>query len=207
MTVSRVSAILFAIFVLVSWWIIVTPISGILPEATNHARDIDYIFKVMAIAAVAIFLIVEGFLLYFALRYRLRAGDDPDALGANIHGNTRLELVWSIIPAIFLLVLTGISYRTYADIIAPHSDAYQVDVTAAQYQWTCEHPEYKIVEAGTCHLPMGRQITVNLKALDVIHSFWVPEFRVKQDAVPGYPTRMHFVAIRAGTYHLICSEF
>jgi len=206
-SLARVSAILLAIFVLASWWIIVTPISGVLPEATNHAADIDYIFKFMAVAAMAIFLIVEGFLLYFVLKYRMRPGDDPEALGSNIHGNTRLELVWSAIPALFLIVLSGMCYKVYFDIIAPHADAYVIDVTASQFSWTCTHPEYNVTEYSSCHMPMGEQITLNLKATDVIHSFWVPEFRVKQDAVPGYPTRMHFETTRVGTYHLICAEF
>ncbi len=206
MSLARVSAILFVIFIAVSWWIIVTPISGILPEATDHAQEVDFIFKFMSIAAVAVFLIVEGFLLYLVLRYRRRPGDEPDALGSDIHGNTRLEVVWSIIPAIFLIVLTGMSYKVYSDIIANHKDAYVVNVTAAQYQWTCQHPKYNIVEGNSCHLPLNQDVTINLHSNDVIHSFWVPEFRVKQDAVPGYPTSMHFKPTRAGSYHLICAE-
>jgi cytochrome c oxidase subunit 2 len=161
----------------------------------------------MAIGSVAVFLIVEGFLLYFVLEYRQRPGDDPNALGSDIHGNTRLELVWSVIPAVFLVVLTALSYKVYADIIAPHKDAYVVNVTASQFQWVCQHPEYNITEGASCHLPAGRQVTVNLHATDVIHSFWVPDFRVKQDAVPGYPTRMHFMPTRPGRYRLICAEF
>ncbi len=191
-----------------SWWIIATPISGALPEATDHAQEIDFIFKFMSVAAVAVFLIVEGFLLYFVLKYRRRPGDDPEALGSDIHGNTRLEIIWSVIPAIFLVVLTGICYKVYSDIIANHKDAYVINVTAAQYQWVCEHPETKppIIEANSCHLPLEQDVTIDLHSTDVIHSFWVPEFRVKQDAVPGYPTSMHFKTTRAGTYHLICAE-
>ena len=208
MSIARVSAILAVIFVAVSWWIIVTPISGILPEATDHASEVDFIFKFMSVAAVAVFLIVEGFLLYFVLKYRRRPEDGPDAIGSDIHGNTRLEIIWSIIPAIFLVVLTGMSYKVYADIIENHADAYVVKVHAAQYQWVCEHDEYKppIVEGNSCHLPLNQDVTINLSSSDVIHSFWVPEFRVKQDAVPGYPTSMHFKPTRAGSYHLICAE-
>jgi len=207
MSLTRVSAILFVLWILSSWWIIVTPISGVLPEATNFAVDIDFLFKFMSVAAMAVFLIVEGFILHFCLKYRQRPGDDPNALGSDIHGNTRLEIVWSIIPAAYLIVLTALSYKVYVDIIAPHKGAFQIDVTASQFSWTCTYPEYKISETKTCHMPEGRQVTVNLTATDVIHSFWVPEFRVKQDAVPGYPTRMHFEPTRIGTYTLICSEF
>jgi cytochrome c oxidase subunit II len=207
MSISRVSAILFVIWALTSWWIIVTPISGVLPEATNHAVDIDMLFKVMSVAGMAVFLIVQGFLLYFALQYRRRSTDAPDAIGSDIHGNTRLEIVWSVIPAVFLIVLTALSYKVYAEIVAPHKNSFVINVTAAQFAWTCEYPEYNISETKSCHMPEGEQVTVNLHALDVIHSFWVPEFRVKQDAVPGYPTRMHFIPTKVGVYRLICSEF
>jgi cytochrome c oxidase subunit 2 len=207
MSITRVSVILLVIWVLTSWWIIATPISGVLPEATNHAGDIDMLFKLMSVASVLVFLIVEGFLLYFALKYRRRKTDDPEAIGSDIHGNTRLEIVWSVIPAVFLVVLTALSFKVYTEIIAPHKNAFIINVTASQFQWKCDYPEYKVSEVGTCHMPEGEQVTVNLHATDVIHSFWVPEFRVKQDAVPGYPTRMHFVPTKVGVYHLICSEF
>lgn len=206
MSLARVSAILVVIWIAVSAWIIATPITGALPEATDHAQSIDFLFKFMMVASVAVFLIVEGFLLYFCLRYRRRKDDPVDALGADIHGNTRLEIVWSIIPVIFLVVLTGMSFKVYADIVATPKHAYIINAIASQFQWECDHPEYKIQEFNTCHMPLG-EVTVRLHARDVIHSFWVPEFRVKQDAVPGYPTEMHFKTIRIGQYRLICSEF
>lgn len=207
MNITRVSAILLAIFVLVSWWIIVTPASQILPEATNHAQQIDFIFKFMLVASVAIFLIVQGFLLYFVVRYRRRSTDSRDALGADIHGNTRLEIVWSVIPAVFLVVLTAMSYKVYVDIIDPQPNEYVIHAIARQFNWECDHPKYNIKEFGSCHMPVDTNVRVELTAVDVIHSFWVPEFRVKQDAVPGYPTRMHFKPIRVGdNYRLICSE-
>jgi cytochrome c oxidase subunit 2 len=208
MNLSRVSAILVAIWVLTSWWIIVNPISNVLPVATNHAEAIDFLFKFMTVASIAIFLIVEGFLLYFCLKYRSRPGESRDALGSDIHGNTRLEIVWSVIPTIFLVVLTAISAKVYADIIAPHADSYNINVTASQFQFECQHPTYgNIAEFDTCHMPTGGQVTLHLQATDVIHSFWVPAFRVKQDAVPGHPTVMHFIPTRVGTYRLICAEF
>ena len=206
MNLARVSAILVVIFIVVSALIIAAPITNVLPEATDHAASIDFLFKFMLVASTAVFLIVEGFLLYFALRYRHRKDEPADALGTDIHGNTRLEIVWSVIPAIFLVVLTGLSIQVYTDIIAPHKDAYQINVTARQFEWDCYHPAYHIQEFSQCHMPLG-QVQVNLHATDVIHSFWVPDFRVKQDAVPGYPTRMLFKTTRAGQYRLVCSEF
>jgi cytochrome c oxidase subunit 2 len=206
MNMTRVSALLLVLFLAASAWIIATPISGVLPEATNHAQEVDFIFKFMSVGAVAVFLIVEGFLLYFVLKYRRRSTDAEDAIGTNIHGNTRLEIIWSVLPALFVIVLTGMSFKVYTDIIRKPATSYVVNVTAAQYQWVCQHPKYNITEGNSCHLPLNQDVTINLHAVDVIHSFWVPEFRVKQDAVPGYPTHMYFKPTRAGSYHLICAE-
>src|ERR1035437_6231926 len=180
MSLARVSAILVVIWIAVSAWIIATPIGGVLPAATDHAQSIDFLFKFMMVASVAVFLIVQGFLLYFCLTYRLRKGESEDLIGSDIHGNTRLEIVWSIIPTIFLIVLTAMSFKVYADIVATPKHAYIIDAVASQFQWECDHPSTKpeIKEFNTCHMPLG-EVTVKLHARDVIHSFWVPEFRVK----------------------------
>jgi cytochrome c oxidase subunit 2 len=206
MSLARTSAIILILWVVSSAYIIITPASTVLPEATNHAVEIDFLFKFMAVASILVFLIVQGFLLTFVLQYRQRSGDRPDVLGSDLEGNTRLEIVWSVIPAVFLVVLTAISLKVYADIIATHPGAYQINVIARQFSWECDHPKYNIQEFNTCHMPNDTQIQLNLKSPDVIHSFWVPEFRVKQDAVPGYPTFMRFKTTRVGTYRLECSE-
>jgi cytochrome c oxidase subunit 2 len=206
MSLARTAAIILILWVAASACIILVPSSTILPEATDHAVDIDFLFKFMAIASVLVFLIVQGFLLTFVLQYRRKPGESPDALGSELEGNTRLEIVWSVIPAVFLVVLTAISLKIYSDIITAHPGAYQINVIARQFSWECDHPAYKIAEFNTCHMPNDTQIQLNLHSPDVIHSFWVPEFRVKQDAVPGYPTFMHFKTTRAGTYRLECSE-
>jgi cytochrome c oxidase subunit 2 len=206
MSLARTSAIILILWVASSACIILVPASTILPEATNHAGEIDFLFKFMAVASVLVFLIVQGFLLHFVLQFRHRPGSDPNTLGSDLEGNTRLEIIWSVIPAVFLFVLTGISLKVYTDIIAVHPGAYQINVIARQFSWECDHPEYKIQEFNSCHMPNNTQIQLNLSSPDVIHSFWVPEFRVKQDAVPNYPTYMRFKTTRVGTYLLECAE-
>ena len=206
MSLGRVSTILAILFVAGSIFIIQWPITSVLPEATDHAKTIDQIFKFMLVASWAVFLIVQGFLLHFVFKYRRRPDESLDALGSQIHGNTRLEIIWSLLPAVFLLVLTIISFNVYESIIAVPAHAYQIDAQAFQFGWECDHPEYKITEVGSCHMPLNQEITIHLHSRDVIHSFWVPEFRVKQDAVPGLNNQMHFKTERAGTYRLICAE-
>lgn len=219
MSFARVATIMVVVFLLSAVAIVAWPIAQSLPEASDHAAAIDFLFKFMLVASAAVFIIVQGFILYFVFRYRRRADEPADALGTNIHGNTRLELVWSAIPAIFLVILTAMSWKVYTDIVADHSGSYIINAHAFQYGWTCSHPDYPlpkssdpaaptmVSETATCHMPEGRYVTVNLHSEDVIHSFWVPEFRVKQDAVPGYPTRMHFKTTQIGHYRLICAEF
>jgi cytochrome c oxidase subunit 2 len=206
MSLGRVSTILAVLFVIGAYLIIQWPISSVLAEATDHAASIDAIFKFMLVASWAVFLIVEGFLLDFVIRFRRRPQDPPDAIGAQIHGNTRLELIWTLIPAAFLVVLSAVSYKVYVDIIATPAHAYQIDAIAYQFGWECDHPAENIKEAGSCTMPVNQEITVHLHSRDVIHSFWVPEFRVKQDVVPGLHNVMHFKTTRVGTYRLICAE-
>ncbi|HWE63377.1 MAG TPA: cytochrome c oxidase subunit II [Chloroflexota bacterium] len=206
MNMSRVSAILAVLWVIGAVLIIQMPIGQVLPAATDHAKAIDAIFKFMLVASWAVFLIVQGFLLYFAVRYRKRPEDPPEALGAQIHGNTRIEILWTTLPAIFLIALTAISYKVYVDITTPPKNAYMINALGFQFGWQCTHPAEKITETSTCHMPVNREITINLESKDVIHSFWVPEFRVKQDDVPGLHNKMHFKTERIGTYPLICAE-
>jgi cytochrome c oxidase subunit 2 len=209
MSLARTSIIILVLWVVSSIIIILTPASTILPEATNHAGDIDFLFKFMSVASILVFLIVQGFLLAFVLQFRRKPGDSPDALGSDLEGNSRLEIVWSVVPAVFLVVLTALSLKVYTDIIASHPGAYQINVIARQFSWECDHPAYHpmIQETnGQCHMPVDTQIQLNLSSPDVLHSFWVPEFRVKQDAVPNYPTYMRFETTRVGSYILECAE-
>jgi cytochrome c oxidase subunit 2 len=206
MSLGRISTVIAILFVAGTIFIIQWPISSVLPEATDNAKSIDWIFKYMLIAGWLVFLIVQGFLLAFVLKYRHRPEDPPDKLGDQIHGNTRLELVWTIIPTIFLISLSIISFKVYMQIIATPAHAYTIDATGFQFGWECDHPAYHITEIGTCHMPVNQEITIQLHSRDVIHSFWVPAFRVKEDAVPGLHNVMHFKTEEVGTYPLICAE-
>ena len=206
MSLGRISTVIAILFLAGAIFIIQWPISSVLPAATDNAKSIDWIFKYMLIASWLVFLIVQGFLLAFVIRYRKRPEDADDALGDQIHGNTRLEIVWTIIPTLFLVSLAVISFKVYMQIIATPAHAYTIDATGFQFGWECDHPEYHITEIGTCHMPLNQEVTIRLHSRDVIHSFWVPDFRVKEDAVPGLHNVMHFKTEQAGTFPLICAE-
>jgi cytochrome c oxidase subunit 2 len=134
-----------------------------------------------------------------------------------VHGNTLLEIVWTVIPSLILLGLTIASQRVWADIRFPANqpkEAVQVEILAEQFAWNVRYPgpdgqfetEDDVTTLNQLHLPVGQVTLIRLRAKDVIHSFFVPEFRVKQDAVPGLPTQMWLEPTRAGEFEILCAE-
>ncbi|QSJ17831.1 cytochrome c oxidase subunit II [Nostoc sp. UHCC 0702] len=262
---------------------------GLLPTAaSDEAVLVDGLFNAMMIISTGIFLIVEGVLIYSAIKYRRRPGDNED--GPPVEGNVPLEILWTAIPAIIVIGISVYSFDVYNEIggFDPHAvheapitqnmsmtmpgaaiaatlndtppstepnlnqeksdEAMQdpataavrnadqipqkrnapgvgvvsptigptpdkagippellVNVTGLQYAWIFTYPETGIT-TGELHLPIGREVLINMTANDVIHAFWVPEFRLKQDAIPGRQSEIRFTPNKAGDYTLICAE-
>jgi cytochrome c oxidase subunit 2 len=201
--------------------VIVAPISPWFPEATREAGEVDNLFKFMLAASGVIFIYVQGLLLAFALRYRRRKKDPDDAVGPAIHGHTGLETAWSAVPALLLLVLVVLSLRVWSDehsasppapgpCPAAHSPFLLLCVRGFQFGWTFSLPQYGLgfdKSLSTAVIPVNRPVYVYEQSHDVIHSFWVPAFRIKQDVVPGLTTYEEFTPTRTGTYNVICTEF
>jgi cytochrome c oxidase subunit 2 len=184
-----------------------------------QAGKIDTLFDVMIILSSFVFSIVVVMLAYAVWKFRAKPGDEGD--GEPIHGNTRLEIAWTVIPTVIVLFGAVYSWIVLDDIEAKASDAMPLNVTAQQYKWTFEYPEVQTGEANgqptyltsnQLHVPVDRQLSIHLTALDVIHSFWVPEWRIKRDAVPagagGDEIDDDFVVTpnEEGTFALICTE-
>lgn len=256
---------------------------GLLPTAaSDEAVLVDGLFNTMMIVSTGIFLLVEGILIYAAIRYRRRAGDNED--GPPVEGNVPLEILWTAIPAIIVIGISVYSFEVYNDMggFDPHSiheapmtqesmampgtamaatlgtepnlnqeksdeamsdpataavrnadqipqrrnapgvgvvnptlgaspenegkpPAVLVNVTGLQYAWIFTYPETGVT-TGEMHVPIGREVRINMTANDVIHAFWVPEFRLKQDAIPGRQSEIRFTPKKAGDYDLICAE-
>ncbi len=236
---------------------------GLMPtEASAAAPAVDGLFNTMMIIATALFLLVQGVLIYAGIRYRRQPGDNTDALP--VHGNIPLEVLWTSIPAVIVLGLAVYSFDVYMsegavdpmshsahhhkptaqvashgmgsgmkkgtaiaaaldDVPASESqlalipdgvknttgakstDAVEVNVTGLQFAWIFTYPNDGVV-SGELHIPVDRPVTLNISANDVLHAFWVPEFRLKQDAIPGRSTQLQFVASKPGTYPVICAE-
>lgn len=183
-----------------------------LPEGvSSYSGTIDGMFRLILWITGIVFVIVELLLLFFLFRYRHKEG----RRARYTHGNNRLEVIWTIIPAVICVVLALLSRRTWADVkqrMPP--DALQIDVTGEQFSWTIRYagadgkmgtPD-DIVSLNQLHFPVGKPVVATLRSKDVIHSFFLPEFRVKQDAVPGMTTKVWFDALRAGHWEIACAE-
>jgi len=175
-----------------------------LPEQVSREREgIDLTFWLATWICIAIFAIVAAVIGYSFLKFRVRPDDDSD--GPPIHGHTGLEIAWTAVPFALVVALGVVSAVVLAQNgKARGGNASEVSVTAQQFAWTFEHPNG--VTSGTLRIPVGRSTVLTLRARDVIHSFWVPEFGQKQDAVPGLETRLVITPKRTGTFPVICTE-
>src|SRR4029078_9788026 len=123
-----------------------------------------------------------------------------------IHGHTGIEIVWTAVPAILVTAISGISGIVRVKNDRADANALNVNVIARQFAWTFEYPGKGHITSAQLRLPVGRSAEVHLTALDVIHSFWVPEFGQKQDALPGQDTKLVITPTKVGTYKVICTE-
>jgi cytochrome c oxidase subunit 2 len=237
---------------------------GLMPvQASDDAVAVDGLFNAMMTVSMGIFLLVQGVLIFSIFKFRRRAGDETD--GPPIEGNVLLEIVWTAIPVVIVLVISVYSFDVYKSmggfdpeasddpglvqvammpdsesnaafntasdtasaplINAPrhhhhHSVALgigaspetankpadvTVNVLGMQYAWIFSYPESGIT-SGELHIPVDKDVKLTLKAQDVIHAFWLPEFRLKQDTIPGQDSELRFVPRRVGDYPIVCAE-
>src|SRR3954454_10595248 len=174
----------------------------------SAAKPIDTLYDVLLIVSVPIFVLVMTVAIYSVWRFRAKPGDMSD--GAPIHGNTKLEVVWVTIPFVMVMSLAVYGWIVLDDIEAKKPNTLQVNVTGQQFAWSFEHPKQKgipkPIAAAELQLPINRQVQFNLHTKDVIHSFWVPDFRLKQDVVPGLTTRIRTRPIENGNHPIVCAE-
>jgi cytochrome c oxidase subunit 2 len=229
---------------------------GLLPvAASDEAAQVDALFNMMMTISTGLFLLVEGVIIISAIRYRRRKDDNTD--GPPVHGNIPLEIVWTAIPAVLVMIIAVYSFEIYnamggLDPMASHDhvgamvahtdeaspsqanpdknlialDLSQktiaiglgaspenigkpvpltVKVMGLQYAWIFTYPETGIT-SGELHIPVGQEVQLNITAQDVLHAFWLPEFRLKQDAIPGREAALRFTPNKVGQYPIVCAE-
>ncbi len=174
-------------------------------QASVEAISIDTMFSMHFRVISFLFALIVVFMLYSLVVFRNRGGEtDP---GDHFEGNTGLEIFWTIVPLIIVIYFAFIGAQSLADVTRTEPDALEVDVIAFQWSWSFEYPAYGVTST-TLYLPKDRQTVLNLTSRDVIHSFWVPEFRVKQDALPGkdFVRQLRITPIKTGDYMVRCAE-
>ena len=183
-----------------------------LPESvTTTAPVIDQLFYLVLAITGTVFVLVEATLLVFLVKYRRRPGHQA----GYIHGNNLVEIIWTVIPALILIVLTMHSQRVWARIRGtPPPPDLEIEITAEQFAWNIRYAGADgvfntaddVTTINQLHLPVHQTILIHLKSKDVIHSFFVPQFRMKLDAVPGITGRLWLSATKTGDFEIACAE-
>lgn len=174
------------------------------PSASKEGDRIDFVFWFTIGICIAIFAVVAAVTLYSFLKFRARPDDDSD--GPPIHGHTGIEIVWTAVPTVLVVAIAIVSAVVLSRNDSIPKDHLTVEVTAQQFAWSFRYPAQGDVTSTVLRLPLHRTVELKLHALDVIHSFWVPELRQKQDAVPGITTHLKITPTKLGTFPVICTE-
>jgi cytochrome c oxidase subunit II len=187
------------------WWLK-------LPDGvSSFSGRIDGMFSLILWITGITFIVVEGLLIFFLWKYRYREGRQV----VYTHGNNRVEVIWTIVPAVICVVLALMSRQLWAELkqnMPP--GAMPIGIEAEQFAWNIHYPgpdgqlftADDLVTLNQLHVPVGKAVVVTLRSKDVIHSFFLPEFRVKQDAVPGMTTRIWFDGNTVGHWEIACAE-
>jgi cytochrome c oxidase subunit 2 len=196
-------AVLVAVVTAVIWFLF-GGVGVLLPDqASEEAQFVDNLFSIHFALIIFLFSLIVVIMLYSVVVFRRKPGDEGD--GAYLRGNTKLEVVWTLIPLGVVLVLATLSAQYLGKIEKVEADEMVVNVVGFQWGWRFEYPEQGITSTEL-NMPVDRQVRFEMSSEDVIHSFWVPEFRIKQDLVPGKITTMRIKPTRLGDYKLRCAE-
>src|SRR4051794_33709526 len=203
-TILVLSAIGIALGLLIDWF----PTA-----ASTQADQIDTLYDVLIIASVPVFVAVTAMIVFSVIFFRMRPGQENED-GPPIHGNTRLEVVWTAIPSLLIAGLCTYAYIVLVDIEKKPAQAatqeLSVQVTGEQFAWTFTYPKNvtggKNLTTDELYLPTGRPVDFRIRAKDVLHDFWVPAFRMKMDAVPGIETHYRVTPDKQGTFPVVCAE-
>jgi cytochrome c oxidase subunit II len=177
-------------------------------EASTQARNTDRLYHVLVIASVPIFVLVTAVILFCVWHFHMRPGEELKD-GPPIHGHTGLEVLWTALPAALLLGLVSYSFVVLHDNETKPAREIDIGVTGQQFEWSFQYPPS--VTGGTqlssyeLYIPEGESVRFDIRSKDVIHAFWVPAFRLQEDAVPGITTHWRVTADRLGSYPVVCN--
>ncbi len=187
---------------------------GLVEQASTYAAAVDAMFMTVLILTGIAFVLVEFILLYFLIRYRHREGRKAKY----IHGNRRVEFVWTLVPGLMLFGLAVYQYDAWINIkidLPSASESLTISLSANQFEWEAIYPgEDGVLDTAddikapinVLHFPVNQPVIVELESVDVLHSFFIPELRIKQDAVPGMLIPVWFEATKTGNFEIACAE-
>src|SRR5213595_3124114 len=180
------------------------PSLQLVPEqASATAVHLDHLTLYLLIIAAIFSTLIFALIFFFAIKYRRRSNHERPV---EVHGALTLEIIWTVVPFILMMVMFVWGVNVFFEMSRPPDDAMNVYVVGKQWMWKTQHLEGQR-EINELHVPLGRPVKLTMTSEDVIHSFYVPAFRIKQDAVPGRYTQEWFEATLPGTYHLFCAEY
>ena len=172
-------------------------------QASVQAAQVDGLYFFMLAVTAFFSLLIAGLIAIFAAKYRRRHKDE---IGVAIHGSLALELLWTVIPFLITMVMFVWGAKVFFDLYRPPAGAMEIYVVGKQWMWKVQHLDGQR-EINELHVPVGRPVKLIMGSEDVIHSFYIPAFRVKADVIPGRYNHLWFTASKAGTYHLFCAEY
>lgn len=173
--------------------------------ASRTAVQVDAVFIFIAAVSLFFFLLVEGMLVYFAVKYRRRKGEEAAAL-SDAKGNTLLETVWIVIPSLVVVAFFYYGYVVFRDMRSPRPGAADVNVVARQFFYTFQYPDGRKV-VNELRVPRGKPVRLVMISEDVIHGFFIPDYRIKQDILPGQYTTLWLSPDKDGSYDIFCTQY
>jgi cytochrome c oxidase subunit 2 len=173
--------------------------------ASRSAIQVDAVFLFITAVSLFFFILVEGLLIYFAIRYRRKKGSEALA-SSDVKSHLVLEIVWVLIPSIVVLAFFAYGYVVYRDITTPAPGSSDINLIASQFLFEFKYPDGR-TEVNELHVPAGKPVKLIMTSQDVLHGFFVPEFRLKQDIIPGQYTYMYLQPDKEGTYDIFCTEY
>jgi len=204
LTVAGITAVIaIAVGIFISYEINWFP-----PAASTQAHNTDRLYHVLVIATIPIFVLVTGVILYCVWQFRMKPGEELKD-GPPIHGNTRLEVFWTALPAVLLLSMVGYSFVVLHQNEAKPAREIQVGVTGQQFYWSFQYPRSVTggapIDSYQLYLPDNESVLFNMRSRDVIHAFWIPAFRLQEDVVPGITTHYRATPDKLGNYPAVCN--
>lgn len=178
------------------------------PVGAQPGADIDVLLTFMLASGSALYIYVVGYIIYFMIAFRARATDAPDAIGVQIHDNHKIEFWWTLLPTLFVVLLSILSVKIWANIqLINQPNSLVVESIGHQWYFTFRYPNVHGEITDEMHLPVNQPVVLNVASADVIHSFWIPAFRLKADMVPGLVNTIRFTPTTIGRYPIVCTEF